>query len=196
MALKVHHWIMLLIIFLMVVIISLIFKLCVQDIIQLVVANVTIILAIAAFESIRVSETQLVKSKSPILGLEGREVIKANGERDIFNLEFQNIGFGPAFNIEIDCERAGKSYKFHFPTPFESFNLGQGEKRGLSYIRDNSTADDLRSKHFIVKTRCVGALKNEITQKFEFSGLWDGVAPFTYHSLHRNITQIDLNFGV
>jgi len=162
----------------------------IQVVVEIGVVIATLLLAIAAFkgikastkaneEQIKSSEQRFIRGKSPALQLiEGKEEIsleedKTNPSEDTIAFRVENIGFAPAFEINIlQCSRGDKGYTVELPGDRRSFDLSVGEETNFPIKLKNShklNNEDLE-KPITIETQYDGLLKNNIKQHFEFPG--------------------------
>ena len=166
-----------------ILVVSVIFCLSASEIVQLAVAGATLLLAIAAFESIKGSEKQFVKSKSPVFKIDLKNwnvpsSYKDENGKDFFSdnitLNIKNVGFAIAFNIRIVCcKRAGKSYDVDLGNKLTSFDLEQGETRLLKCSCAELSKEDLE-KPIIIDTEYIGILGNGMKQTFKLPTQFEG----------------------
>lgn len=124
-------------------------------------------------------ERQFIISKSPALQLiEGKEEInlkedKTNPSEDAITFRVKNIGFAPAFEINIlRCSRGDKGYTVELPGDRRSFDLSVRQKTNFPIklkTSHNLNNEDLE-KPITIETQYDGLLKNNIKQHFEFPG--------------------------
>jgi hypothetical protein len=165
------YWMIIILIALLVIMITLIFCLTASETVQLVVAGATLLLAIAAFASIKENGRQFVISKSPVLKIDLRNFnisqYKDKDEKDWFSdnieLNIKNVGFALAFNIRIVCKRADKLYDVDLGNKLSCFDLEQGETRRISCSCSELSKEHLE-KPIKIETEYIGILRNKILQ--------------------------------
>jgi hypothetical protein len=157
-----------------IVIVSATFCLSASEIVQLAVAGATLLLAIAAFKSIKEGEKQFVKRKSPVLKADleaqNQSQYKDKNERDLFSdnitLIIKNVGFTLASNIRIICKRASKLYNIDLGNKLSCFDLEQSENRQIKCSCSDLTREDFE-KPIMIETIYIGILGNKMRQNFE-----------------------------
>jgi len=179
-----------------IVVVSVTFYLSASEIVQLAVAGATLLLAIAAFKSIKEGEKQFVKSKSPVLKI---DLIQQNWNApssyqdkdgkeffcDNVPLIIKNVGFASAFNIKIVCKRVDKIYEVDLGNKLSCFDLEQSENRQIKCSCSELTIEHLKNP-IIIETVYLGILENKMRQNFELPNEGEYVTALTTY----------LDFGV
>jgi hypothetical protein len=156
-------------------VVSVAFCLSASEIVQLAVAGATLLLAIAAFKSIREGEKQFVKSKSPVLRIDLTDWNAPTSYQDKDRKEFysdnvpliiKNVGFASGFNIKIGCKRADKKYEVDLGNKLSSFDLEQSERRQIKCSCSELTKEHLK-KPINIEAVYIGILGNKVRQNFE-----------------------------
>ena len=156
-------------------VVSVAFCLSASEIVQLSVAGATLLLAIAAFKSIREGEKQFVKSKSPVLRIDLKDWNAPTSYQDKDRKEFysdnvpliiKNVGFASGFNIKIGCKRADKKYEVDLGNKLSSFDLEQSESRQIKCSCSELTKEHLK-KPINIEAVYIGILGNKVRQNFE-----------------------------
>jgi len=157
-----------------IVLISVIFCLSASETVQLVVAGATLLLAIAAFESIKENGRQFVISKSPVLKIDLKgwnppSQWKDKNEKELFSdyieLNTKNVGFSLAFNVRIACKRSDKEYSVDLGNKLSCFDLEQGETRRITCSCSELSKEHLE-RPVKIKTEYIGILGNKILQSW------------------------------
>jgi hypothetical protein len=179
-----------------IVIVSATFCLSASEIVQLAVAGATLLLAIAAFKSIKEGEKQFVKSKSPVLKIDLKKWNAPSSYQDKDGKEFfsdhipliiKNVGFAQAFNIKIACKRVDKIYQVDLGNKLSCFDLEQSENRQIKCSCSELTSDHLE-KPIIIETGYIGILENKMKQNFEL--------PIQHEGEYVTAVTTYLDFGV
>jgi len=179
-----------------IVIVSATFCLSASEIVQLAVAGATLLLAIAAFKSIKEGEKQFVKSKSPVLKIDLKKWNAPSSYQDKDGKEFfsdhipliiKNVGFAQAFNIKIACKRVDKIYQVDLGNKLSCFDLEQSENRQIKCSCSELTSEHLE-KPIIIETGYIGILENKMKQNFEL--------PIQHEGEYVTAVTTYLDFGV
>jgi len=179
-----------------IVVVSVTFYLSASEIVQLAVAGATLLLAIAAFKSIKEGEKQFVKSKSPVLKIDLKNWNAPSSYQDKDGKEFfsdnvpliiKNVGFASAFNIKIVCKRVDKIYEVDLGNKLSCFDLEQSENRQIKCSCSELTREHLE-KPIIIETSYIGILENKMKQNFEL--------PIQHEGEYVTALTTYLDFGV
>ncbi len=179
-----------------IVVVSVTFCLSVSEIVQLVVAGATLLLAIAAFKSSKESERQFMRSKSPVLKIDLKKWNGLSSYQDKDGKEFfcdnalliiKNVGFASTFNIKIVCKRVDKIYEVDLGNKLSCFDLEQSENKQIKCSCSELTREHLE-KPINIETVYIGILGNKLRQNFEL--------PIQHEGEYVTALKTYLDFGV
>ncbi len=163
---------------------------CIENVISSILAIATFCLAIAAFKTINENKKWNIIGKSPILEVSLKKLdFMGQNLYQLVEFSCKNVGFGPAYNINVLCYQGTNKYKIDMRKQFLPLNLNVDEQKDLMCNLDVGVAkEENREKPFIIDIVSESIFKKQVKQKFEL--------PLSTQGEFSSVILKSINFGV